>query len=165
MYTDCRAPCCRLLVPPPHERRDLLLGLEKGRRRAAEQGPTYRRSKAQNFAIGHDFVIGRDIKSLALLTSHRTILGQKDAAMSKSQIASGDPTLRWWTRVVLILTAISPVLGACCTEQLGWTWLLHYFIAVASAKGLCVNPHIRLESGWGGVAGNVHVSFAACSFS
>jgi len=27
-----------------------------------------------------------------------------------------DPTLRWWTRVVLILTAISPVLGACCTE-------------------------------------------------
>ena len=28
----------------------------------------------------------------------------------------GDPTLRWWSRLVLILTAVAPVLGSCCVE-------------------------------------------------
>lgn len=27
-----------------------------------------------------------------------------------------DPTLRWWSRLVLILTAVAPVLGSCCVE-------------------------------------------------
>ncbi|CAK9045409.1 Triacylglycerol lipase SDP1 [Durusdinium trenchii] len=27
-----------------------------------------------------------------------------------------DPTLRWWSRLVLILTALAPVLGSCCVE-------------------------------------------------